>query len=160
MLVIMDERQGKDFIPMNKWFYVLVASLVIFTACEENNDEVYIDELPYVLVNEQLNLSLPAYNNLHFRNYIYLDNVGLKGIVIVKRGEHDYAAFERTCPFEPEKECSIIDAEASGIYLECRCGNAFYNPDGFPTSGPSPRKLREYYSYLSGNVLTISSEPL
>lgn len=161
MLVIMVKKPEEDFMITNKnIFAVLVLMLFFFTACKEENSDVFIDELPPAPPFEVfLNLSLISNQTLQTENHLYLNDVGLRGVVVVKRGENDYAAFERTCPYEPERDCAIVSHVNLGqtaSYLECGCGDSFYNDEGFPTSGPSPRKLREYRTQLSGNNLIVS----
>lgn len=140
-------------------FAALFLMLFTFTACKDENSEVFVDELPLTPPFEVfLNLSLISNQSLKFENHLYLDDVGLRGVVVIKRGENDYAAFERTCPYEHERDCAIVShlSVASESYLECGCGDSFYNDQGFPTQGPSPRKLREYRTQLSGNNLIVS----
>ncbi|WP_375579692.1 hypothetical protein ABWH96_01035 [Marivirga tractuosa] len=130
----------------------------MFLSCGEENPEVYFDELPYPDPFQlSLNLDLVSYQSLQFEKNVVLPDVGLNGVIVVKRAENDYAAFERTCPYEPEKECSIVSMNAGQQYLECECGNSFYNLSGYPTNSPSPRKLREYYTSLSGRNLYIDN---
>ncbi|WKK82785.2 hypothetical protein [Marivirga arenosa] len=141
-----------------KKFYLLLISLFIFSSCAEENPEVFVDELPLPDPFQlSLNLDLVSYQSLQFEKNVILEDYGLNGIIVVKKSDFDYAAFERTCPYEPEKECSIISMNAGQQYLECECGNSFYNLSGYPTNSPSPRKLREYYTSLSGNTLYIDN---
>ncbi|PTB96800.1 hypothetical protein C9994_05660 [Marivirga lumbricoides] len=161
MQAIMVEKPERDFMSINRSILaVVILSFFCFAACKEENSEAFIDELPLTPPFEVfLNLSLISNQTLQTENHLYLDDVGLKGVVVIKRGESDYAAFERNCPHEPERDCAIVshvNLGPTGSYLECGCGESFYNDKGFPTSGPSPRKLREYRTQLSGNNLIVS----
>ncbi|MBK6267051.1 hypothetical protein JKA74_18545 [Marivirga sp. S37H4] len=140
---------------------VLLSAFALFSSCKDENADALIDELPLPApFEEYLNLTLVSNQSLQFDNHLYLNDVGLRGIVVVKRGDNDYAAFERTCPYKPELDCSLIshvNLGTSGSYLECGCDEetSFYNDQGFPTSGPSPKRLRQYRTQLSGNTLII-----
>ncbi len=154
----MEEKPEEDFMNINKniFFLILIFTTLLFSSCKDENTETFVDELPFPAPFEvYLNLSLVSNQSLEFEKHLYLNDIGLRGVVVVKRGENDYAAFERTCPFEPEKDCSIISMDPSQLYLSCDCGNSFYNLKGFPTNSPSPKKLREYRTQLSGNTLVI-----
>jgi nitrite reductase/ring-hydroxylating ferredoxin subunit len=159
MPATMEEKAVKDFMNTNKKFlFILILPLFMFISCGEENPEVFVDELPLPDPFQlSLNLDLVSYQSLQFEKNVILPDVGLNGVIVVKRAENDYAAFERTCPYEPEKECSIVSMNAGQQYLECECGNSFYNLSGYPTNSPSPRKLREYYTSLSGRNLYIDN---
>lgn len=153
------EKAAKVFMTTIKRFsYFILVPFLMLMGCGEENPEVFVDELPLPDPFQlSLNLDLVSYQSLQFEKNVILPDVGLNGVIVVKRAENDYAAFERTCPFEPEKECSIVSMNAGQQYLECECGNSFYNLSGYPTNSPSPRKLREYYTSLSGRNLYIDN---
>lgn len=155
----MAEKVVKDFMNIIKKIGIICFFLLATIACKNEIDpEVFVDDLPYPDPFQlSLNLDLVSFQSLQFERNVILKEVGLKGVIVVKRGDNDYAAFERTCPYEPEKECSIISMNAGQQYLECKCGNSFYTLSGYPTNSPSPRKLREYYTSLSGRTLYIDN---
>lgn len=161
---IMEEKVEKGFMIINKLMKLIALSvglLLIFASCKEENPNAFIDELPPAAPFEiSVNLDLISSQSLEFQNHLYINDVGLNGIVIVKRSANNYASFERTCPYQPEEDCSRIVFEyiGTGSYLACNCGDSFYNLSGFPTNSPSPRKLREYRTDLSGNFLFINNE--
>ncbi|WP_340152893.1 hypothetical protein [uncultured Marivirga sp.] len=159
MPAITEEKAAKDFmITIKRFSFVLLLPFLLFLSCGEENPEVFVDELPLPDPFQlSLNLDLVSYQSLQFEKNVILPDVGLNGVIVVKRAENDYAAFERTCPYEPEKDCSIVSMNAGQQYLECECGNSFYNLSGYPTNSPSPRKLREYYTSLSGRNLYIDN---
>ena len=159
MPATMVEKAVKGFMTIiKKLSFLLCLPVILLLSCAEENPEVFVDELPLPDPFQlSLNLDLVSYQSLQFEKNVILEDVGLKGVIVVKRAENDYAAFERTCPYEPEKECSVISMNAGQQYLECECGNSFYNLSGYPTNSPSPRKLREYYTSLSGRNLYIDN---
>lgn len=165
----MGRRMGKDFTIMNlkKQFsaILLFVSLSLTFGCNDKGGQIMQDALPFPApFNLVINVDLPAYQDLAFKNHIYIDDYGLNGLVIVKLEGNQYAAYERTCPVNPNEDCSLVDfvnLGNSSSFLECQCGEAFYRAtDGFPTNSPEPRKLREYYSEFSGNTLYVDSSIL
>ena len=98
---------------IKKFSFVFLVPLVLILGCGEENPEVFVDELPLPDPFQlSLNLDLVSYQSLQFEKNVILPDVGLNGVIVVKRAENDYAAFERTCPYEPEKECSIVSMNA------------------------------------------------
>jgi hypothetical protein len=169
MLVIMEKKVVKDFMnTRNKQrLIVIIQFCVIFflSSCKDKGGQILQDAMPLPQpFNFVINVDLPAYQDLAFTNHLYINGYGLKGLVVVKLEDSQYAVYERNCPVNREESCSIVDfvnLGTSGSFLKCQCGEAFYRAsDGFPTNSPEPRKLREYYSEFSGNTLYVDSSIL
>lgn len=170
MRVIMVGSLARAFTIMNKHtLYGLFLGILLLGGCK-NEHPIPKNNLPYAYVNISLNLSLLTNQDLLNQGYKYIDNEGVsingrqRGIVVVKdRSTGEYKAFDRTCPYEPEKDCSTVDAKGGGLYLGCECGNAFYDLNGYvtgPPDTPSQMPLKRYFTYLDGNYLYIKSESL
>jgi len=130
----------------------------LFACKNEIDPEVFADDLPLPdPFQVSLNLSLPAYQSLQFENHLILEDYGLNGIIIVYSDTYGYGAFERTCPVDPEKECAVVSMLAGNQYMECECGDSIYRLNGMPSNSISPRKLREYFSSKSGDILYVDN---
>jgi hypothetical protein len=159
--------RGSMIIKNRKYSFLMAfifASLWL-SACKDKGGQILQDAMPLPQpFNLVINVDLPAYQDLAFTNHLYINGYGLKGLVVVKLENSEYAVYERNCPVNREESCSTVDfvnLGTSGSFLECKCGEAFYRAsDGFPTNSPEPRKLREYYSEFSGNTLYIDSSIL
>lgn len=116
------------------------------------------DQLPFVYVNIEINVNDLRYLDLHSKGYIYLQG-GLRGILLVKKTPNEYLAFERNCTFEYEKECSVVEMHESGFYMLDPCCESTFDLEGNPAGGPAQFNLRTYYTYLTGNTLSIQSDP-
>jgi len=134
--------------------------VIMFSHC--NNDSDYA-QIPNVYVNYDINLNLPQYSDLtNYGGYVYIDNEGYKGLIIYHSLSDEYMALERTCTFEPLKDCSVIYVDSSGIMLRCGqkdgdCCDSKFEMDGSIISGPALYPLKKYYVSRNGDILTISN---
>ena len=136
---------------------VLILSLVGLIGCESDLPE---NSIPYVPVYEELNLNDLRYQNLKQPNsFIYLNNSGFRGVVVLSDGSGNFTAFDRACPYHPQDECALVSVHSSGFYLEddC-CDSSFDVHTGMPTGGPAKQPLRPYSAFVdNNNYLIISS---
>ncbi|MEA3496646.1 MAG: hypothetical protein U9R42_11485 [Bacteroidota bacterium] len=149
---------------LNKRYKTLILPLlfliILFTNC--NDDETY-HNIPDVYINYEINLNLPQFNNLvHAGGYVYIDNEGYNGLLIVHYYDDTYIAIERTCTYEPLKECSVLYVDDSGIFIKCGkeegdCCDSRFQMDGTVMHGPAKYPLRTYNLVHTGDKLTISN---
>jgi len=131
-------------------------------SCGGDAQNILPDELPFPQPFERvINLSLPTNQKIQFENHLYFNDIGLNGVVVVRLGSDQYAAYERTCPVDLDSACAIVEyvpVAAGSSFLRCQCGEAVYRDfSGEPSKSPEPRKLREYATFLSGDFLTVES---
>lgn len=113
--------------------------------------------MPYVTVNEQINLSNIQYNALRQENgYVYL-NSGLRGIILIHRGNNRYVALERTCTFQPADTCARVEVDGSGLFLIDPCCQSQFDLSGQVLARPATYPLRQYATATSGNFLYITN---
>lgn len=134
---------------------LLVLALAFCGACSSDRDRV--DYIPYVYVNEQLNLTNVQYAALRQdRGFVYL-NAGRRGIAVIRQSSNRYLAFERNCPFQPYDTCATVKVDASGLFLQDDCCGSQFDFTGAVISGPANLPLKQYATALSGNLLHISN---
>lgn len=154
---------GKSFRRFPKALYSLLFTLLLlpaslfFGGCSSNAPEPAI---PFVFVYEEINL-----NDLNFQalkqpnGFAYLNNAGVRGILIIAEGNGNYTAFDRACPYHPQDDCAQVSMHSSGFYIEdACCGSTFDTDFGAPTGGPAQQPLRQYSAFVNGNYLIISNE--
>jgi nitrite reductase/ring-hydroxylating ferredoxin subunit len=113
--------------------------------------------IPYVVVNEQLNLTNIQYNKLRQENgYVYV-NAGLRGIIVIRRGANHYVALERACTYEPANACGKVEVDASGLFLIDPCCQSQFDLSGQVLARPATYPLRQYATASSGNFLYITN---
>ncbi len=121
--------------------------------CKKNDDRV-----PNVAVDEYLNLNLPEYFNLSaINNWVYYNYAGNKGIIVIRKSPTDFAAFERTCTYDPSVSASIIEGITNDIFcIDSVCGSKFSLLDGSVVTGPATQPLLQYRTeLLNNNILHI-----
>jgi Rieske Fe-S protein len=134
---------------------LLWLSLGLLAACGKDTPPPAI---PYVVVNEQINLTNIQYNPLRQDNgYVYLNNVGLRGIIVIRRGPNRYVALERTCTYQPTDPCAQVEVDASGLFLIDPCCQSQFDLSGQVLARPATYPLRQYATATSGNFLYITN---
>jgi len=69
---------------------------------------------------------------------------------------YTFAAYERTCPFDPQEECAQVDVDNSGIIMIDSCCMSQYNIlDGSPLGGPATIPLKQYATEFAGGTLHV-----
>jgi len=128
--------------------------LLSFGACVEQTS---VPDFPDVAVNEQINLTNIQYNQLRLDNgYVYL-TAGARGIIVIRKSATQYVAIERTCTYQPQDTCAIVEVDASGFYLVDSCCGSQFDLSGQVIKGPATFPLRQYATALSGNFLYITN---
>ena len=112
------------------------------------------NEIPYAFVEIDINLNDVEFDDLRLDGgYVYILG-GVRGIIIYRVSEQEYRAFERNSPVNATAACSIIDVDASGLFLVDPCHNVYFDFSGEPISGNS-LPLLQYATILDRNWLYI-----
>lgn len=129
--------------------------LLLLVGCQPSLDA----PLPYTIVNVQVFLN--TVENLRLLtppNYVYLRNVGLRGIVLYSDVRDSYVALDRACSYNSNDSTAVVSMDASMLWLTCRqCGTRF-GTDGRVQSGVATNPLRRYnVSVVNPGVLQITN---
>jgi len=136
--------------------------LVLLLACDKQitNRNPYLLEVGFAF---EINLNLPLYSPLtNIGSVVYIDNnqVGTRGVFVIKSSFDQYRAFEASCPNHAPNECSTMSFV--GQVATCSCeefeysiftGQMFDRPD----DGIQYYDMLEYRTNFSGNSLLISN---
>jgi hypothetical protein len=102
-----------------------------------------------------INLNYPQYQRLRLDGgYQYVDDVGMRGVIIYRLDETTYIAYERLCSFEDD---AIVSVDGSGLFMK-GCQSTYDFSDGRPSGGSAFRPLLRYRTSLTGNSLVITDE--
>lgn len=136
----------------------LITAMVFLAGCEQELTDDPIPWQPFDII--QLNLNLPEYISLRTDgSYIYVNNGGVRGIILYHPTGSNYFAYERNCSFEPNSACATVEVHVSTLYIFCPCcSSSFDFATGYPTGGPAWRPLRRYETSLNGSTLTITDQ--
>ena len=129
---------------------ILALFCLLFFSCQKEED--YIQN---VVVDINLNLTLPGFSDLQTVGNSVFINGGVKGIIVYRQGFDSYKTYDRNCSFEPSLSCARIDSVNSSIAI-CKCCNSkFLLSDGTPFDGPALLPLKQYQNNLSEDFLYI-----
>jgi nitrite reductase/ring-hydroxylating ferredoxin subunit len=123
---------------------------VTFIGCDDDNDWI-----PNVRVDERISLiQLADVGILQAREL----PGGVNGIIIFRLADTRFNAFDRTCPYEPGKNCRISFDEQV-MLAECHCCGSLFElfESGAVQKGPAKRPLRQYSAVVYGSQLHISN---
>ena len=135
----------------------LFGALSSFYSCDKNKVESPIPNIPFDIT---LNLDLPLYTDLlhPMGGIVFVDNVGSKGIAILRVGQDQFAVFDRHCPYNVEEGCRVVeDPDNIAGLVDNDCCSSLFNMinSGLPDSGPATTGLRSYRYNYTGNNLRI-----
>lgn len=138
-------------------FLVFLIFLANLTGCEPDlsDDPIPYQPFPDIIIN----LNLPEYFSLKVDGGYTIMDGGVRGIIIYRVNSNQYLAFERNCSFHPNDACATVDVEITGLnMIDPCCGSTFSFSNGAVISGVAWRPLRQYYTELDFNDLTITDE--
>ena len=131
--------------------------ILVMFACNDDRPE---SQIPFAIVNRTINLTNQQYLSLQLvGGSTVINDEGVRGIIIYRQDQNTYKAFERTCSYEPLNSCARVEVDSSGFFMIDPCCTSSFDFNGFPTGGPATLPLREYFTIIEGNFLTISSSP-
>ena len=139
---------------------VLILSLLLIAAVSCDKETAQADvAIPYVPVNEQININDPKYGNLkNIGGWAYLIG-GSRGIILYRESTGFVRAYERQCTFDPVEVCSTVDMDAALLQAndaDC-CGSIFSLLNGSIIKGPASRPLLQYQTSFDGVIITVTN---
>ncbi len=137
---------------------VLVLLTALFAVSSCGKDEKEQGLIPNVYVNFELYPN--SINPIPVSTWIYVNDQGYRGIIIYRYDQNTFLAYERTCPYDPEKSCAVVEADESSITaVDSCCMSRFLLTDGSPYAGPATLPLKQYQTMYDGNILRVYNQP-
>lgn len=111
--------------------------------------------IPYVDVQVDLNLSLPAYNSLNFpNNWLYISG-GSRGLIVYRYTLDEFVVLDRHATWDVGAGCQCT-VSPDGYTIEDPCsGSQWYIFDGSIIQGPTTAPLERYTTTWIPPVLSI-----
>jgi Rieske Fe-S protein len=137
---------------MKRYGFVLLFSVVAgFLACRDKNNVV-----PNTYVDVMIYTNNPAYVNLNvIGGWVYVDG-GARGLIIYRKSNDEFAAYDRNCTYNPSDACATVHMETDNITAsDTCCGSRFQVIDGSVIKGPAAQGLRRYQTTFDGSVLHV-----
>jgi nitrite reductase/ring-hydroxylating ferredoxin subunit len=131
-------------------FIFSLLSVVSIYSCRKDKQS---PDIPYVSVNIQLYPNTLDY--IPVSGWVYVSG-GNRGLIVYRLTSNEFMAYERTCPYDAQKENAKVQMESSGIIaVDSCCGSRYVLTDGSPIQGPSGYPLQQYQTSYDGNELRI-----
>ena len=139
-------------------FLLFINTLAIFLVITGCSKEEKKNEIPVVAVNFVINPNSTEYLELNGAGgWVYLTG-GYRGIIVYRKSDTEFMAYERACPYDWQSTDARIDVEASWLTAICpSCKSRYILLDGTPFAGPTHYALKQYQAQYDGNLLYISN---
>ena len=138
-------------------FPVLLLFALFFispAACKKkkNNEEF----VPYVYVDFYVTLANPQFVTLNAVGGSVYVTGGSRGIILYRKSNDEFQAYDRHCPYLPENSCGLLEVETSStIAVDSCCGSEFLLVDGSVLKQPSSYPMLRYQTTFDGNQIHI-----
>ena len=155
---------------MKNVLVVLIIAFGVFvsSSCKKSNTNTTPNPVPYEPISLTMNLNNPLYSPLlNQGGYVYVDNYGYKGLVIVHDYADQYWAMDRSCPYHVTSTCGKVVMQKAGLGIACgsygannvfkACCSSTYSLDGNILTGPTTFPLRRYSVAINGEILTVTN---
>lgn len=132
---------------------ILFFVLLVFgcSGCKKSQTNI-----PHTPVDVYIDTKLPSYISLNIiGGWIYASG-GYKGLIIYRRSQEAFNAYERACPYDPTADCSLVQVLKDNITaVDSCCGSQYIITDGNVIKGPSTFTLQQYQTSFDGTILHI-----
>ncbi|RZL19802.1 MAG: hypothetical protein EOO89_02235 [Pedobacter sp.] len=138
---------------MRKGLYLILIALTTLLSCGKDNNL-----LPSYPVNFSAPLTDPRLNRLSSPGgAVIINGHGIAGLVIYRRPDNTYVAFDRCSTVDPDKKCAV-DLDDPSVTVTDPCSGAKFSLfDGGPVKAPAKLALRQYVVSIGGNTLHVSN---
>ncbi len=131
---------------MKKILGLLVVIFFCFSCAKENN------LIPNIPVNFSSPLTDPRLSRLSTTGGAVTINGGVAGIVIYRRADNAYVAFDRCSTVNPEQKNAIVIDDPNLTATDPASGAKYSLFDGAPVKAPAKTSLRQYTVTITGNA--------
>ncbi len=145
-----------------KRFLMVCVAVVCLLSCSSDDGGVNNNPfIPNALVQFQINLNLPQFDNLRFAGgSTYISNGGgVRGFFVFNLSGDQFFAWEASCPNHVPNNCSTMDIQ--GVLAKCSCEDYEYSlANGQllnPVEGMDSYPMVNYRATASNDVVTISN---
>ncbi|WP_423148530.1 hypothetical protein [Rubrolithibacter danxiaensis] len=129
-----------------------ISLFILLFACSKDNES----RIPEVYVNFHAPLTDPRLSHLNGAGgAVVIDGYGVAGIIIYRRADNAYVAFDRCSSVNPEKQCAVVPDDPSLTATDPCSGAKFSLFDGNPVKAPAKRPLKEYQVNVSNYEISV-----
>jgi nitrite reductase/ring-hydroxylating ferredoxin subunit len=131
----------------------LLLFLIIGTSCAK--EENMIPDLP---VNFSAPLTDPRLSRLSTAGgAVTLSGYGVSGIIIYRRADNAYVAYDRCSTVNPEQKNAVVVDDPNLTATDPVSGAKYSLYDGSPVKAPAKTSLKQYGVTIAGNTLQVTN---
>ncbi len=115
-----------------------------------------LDRIPEAYVNYRITIqefNIKNKNGLLLVNK--MDNTGVAGLIIYRRADNAYVAFDRCSSVNPQSRCAVVPDDPNLTATDPCSGAKFSLFDGSPVKAPAKRPLKEYKVIISNFEISV-----
>jgi nitrite reductase/ring-hydroxylating ferredoxin subunit len=134
-------------------FLFLATVLAASLSCRK---EASNHTIPDVSVDIYIYINNPSYIDLTVvGGWKYVPG-GIRGVLVYRKSNSEFIAFERNCTYQPDEPCSTVIVDKNNIVAtDTCCRSEFLLTDGSVIKAPASLPLKVYRHTFDGNVLHI-----
>ncbi|MDF3078214.1 MAG: hypothetical protein K0S09_2103 [Sphingobacteriaceae bacterium] len=112
--------------------------------------------VPDVPVNFHASLNDPRLNALNGAGgAVSLNGYGVAGIIIYRRADNAYMAYDRCSTVNPEQKCAVV-IDDPNLTATDPCSGAKYSLyDGAPVKAPAKKSLKQYQVIVTSFEISV-----
>lgn len=134
---------------------------VVFFFLTSSSCRQRLHPVPDIPFNINIDINLPTYSTLQsIGSFAYVNQVGVKGIVIYRRSIDEFVAFDRMSTAAGGDTCQPLFVDPDNLLLmkDPCTASTFSLFDGSLLTGPAEWGLRAYRVFFNGaNILNIQN---
>jgi hypothetical protein len=140
-------------IPILPRVFFLFSVLLMLTACKKENSN---SNIPVTNVDIYIYPDDPQFATTIgvVGGWVYITG-GVKGIIVYRKTNTDFAAYDRSCTYDPNTN-SLLKVLSDNVTIrDTVCSSKYLILDGSVTQGPAAQSLKQYVCSYDGSVLHI-----
>ena len=127
--------------------------VTLLFSCKKKEQQEYVPNVP---VDIYMYASSPSFVNLNAVGGWLYANGGAKGIVIYRKSNSEFMAYDRNCTYQPNNSCAKVEIDSTSLIAKDNCcGSEFLMTDGSVLKSPASLPLKQYQASFDGNILHI-----
>jgi nitrite reductase/ring-hydroxylating ferredoxin subunit len=131
---------------------IIALSLLSLLSCNKDG----LDRIPEAFVNYRITIQE---FNIKNKNGLLLvnktDNTGVAGLIIYRRADNAYVAFDRCSSVNPQARCAVVPDDPNLTATDPCSGAKFSMFDGSAVKAPAKRPLKEYRVIISNFEISV-----
>ncbi len=129
----------------------IIMIILFFTSC--GKEENFVPDYP---VNFSASLTDPAISRLSTPGgAVSFNGHGVAGIIIYRRADNQYVAYDRCSTVNPEQKNAIVLDDPALTATDPISGAKYSLYDGSPAKAPAKTSLKRYAVTIAGNTLYV-----